>query len=106
MIDRLEQMEKRYDEIRTQLGLPEVITDHEKYQKAGRALRELTEPVAKFRELKQVRQSLEEARAMLGDPDMKDMLRKRLPRSRRVSRSLRKRSRCCCFPRIRMTKRM
>ena len=73
MIDRLEQMEQRYDELSVQMGLPEVISDHEKYQKAGRALRELTEPVAKFRELKQVRQSLAEARAMLGDPDMRDM---------------------------------
>ena len=73
MIDRLEQMEKRYDELSTQLGLPEVITDHEKYQKAGRALRELEAPVMKFRELKQVRQGLAEARAMLADPDMKDM---------------------------------
>jgi peptide chain release factor 1 len=73
MIDRLEQMEQRYDEISAQLGLPEVITDHEKYQKAGRALRELEAPVMKFRELKQVRQGLAEARAMLADPDMKDM---------------------------------
>jgi peptide chain release factor 1 len=73
MIDRLEHMEQRYDELSTQLGLPEVITDHEKYQKAGRALRELEVPVMKFRELKQVRQGLAEARAMLADPDMKDM---------------------------------
>ncbi|MGD0890264.1 MAG: peptide chain release factor 1 [Terracidiphilus sp.] len=73
MIDRLEQMEQRYDELSTQLGLPEIITDHEKYQKAGRALRELEAPVMKFRELKQVRQGLAEARAMLSDPDMKDM---------------------------------
>jgi peptide chain release factor 1 len=73
MIDRLEQMEQRYDELSAQMGLPEVITDHEKYQKAGRALRELQEPVAKFRELKQVRQGLAEARAMLADPDMKAM---------------------------------
>jgi peptide chain release factor 1 len=73
VIDRLEQMEQRYDELSAQMGLPEVITDHEKYQKAGRALRELQEPVAKFRELRQVRQSLAEARAMLADPDMKDM---------------------------------
>ena len=69
MIDRLEQMEQRYDELSAQMGLPEVITDHEKYQKAGRALRELTEPVAKFRELKQVRQGLEDARAMLAESD-------------------------------------
>jgi peptide chain release factor 1 len=73
MIDRLEQMEQRYDELSIQMGMPEVITDHEKYQKAGRALRELQEPVAKFRELQQVRQGLAEARAMLADPDMKDM---------------------------------
>ena len=75
MIDRLEQMEQRYDELSTQLGLPEVITDHEKYQKAGRALRELQEPVAKFRDLKQVRQGLAEARAMLTetDPEMRAM---------------------------------
>ncbi len=73
MIDRLEQMEQRYDELSAQMGLPEVITDHEKYQKAGRALRELEAPVLKFRELKQVRQGLAEARAMLADPDMKDM---------------------------------
>ncbi|MGD0734913.1 MAG: peptide chain release factor 1 [Terracidiphilus sp.] len=73
MIDRLEQMEHRYDELSTQLGLPEVITDHEKYQKAGRALRELEAPVMKFRELKQIRQGLAEARAMLADPDMKEM---------------------------------
>jgi peptide chain release factor 1 len=66
-------MEKRYDEISAQLGLPEIITDHEKYQKAGRALRELEAPVMKFRELKQVRQGLAESRALLSDPDMKEM---------------------------------
>jgi peptide chain release factor 1 len=73
MLDRLEQMEQRYEELSTQLGLPEVITDHEKYQKAGRALREIEAPVMKFRELKEVRQGLAEARAMLTDADMKEM---------------------------------
>jgi peptide chain release factor 1 len=69
MIDRLQQMEQRYDDLSAQLGLPEVITDHERYQKAGRALRELEAPVEKFRELKQVRQGLAEARAMLAESD-------------------------------------
>jgi len=69
VIDRLQQMEQRYDDLSAQMGLPEIITDHEKYQKAGRALRELQEPVAKFRELKQVKQGLAEARVMLSEPD-------------------------------------
>jgi peptide chain release factor 1 len=75
MIDRLQQMEQRYDELSAQLSLPEVITDHDKYQKAGRALSELEAPVMKFRELKQVRQGLAEARAMLteADPEMRAM---------------------------------
>ena len=73
MLDRLEQMEQRFNELSEQMGQPEIINDHEKYQKAGRALRELTEPVAKYRELKEVMAGLAEARAMLSDPDMKEM---------------------------------
>jgi peptide chain release factor 1 len=68
-------MEQRYEGLSAQLGLPEVITDHEKYQKAGRALRELETPVMKFRELKQVRQGLAEARVLLteADPELRAM---------------------------------
>jgi peptide chain release factor 1 len=75
VIDRLEQMEQRYDELQGQLSLPEIITDREKYQKAGKALSDLETPVQKFRELKQVRQGLAEARAMLSesDPDLRAM---------------------------------
>jgi peptide chain release factor 1 len=53
--------------------MPEAATDREKYQKAGRALSELEVPVMKFRELKQVRQALAEARALLADPEMSAM---------------------------------
>ena len=73
MIDRLEQMEQRYEELSTQLSLPEIVNDREKYQQAGKALSDLETPVMKFRELKQVKQSLAEARAMLADPDMRSM---------------------------------
>jgi peptide chain release factor 1 len=73
MIDRLEQMEQRYEELSAQLSLPEVVNDREKYQKAGKALSDLETPVMKFRELKLVRQALAEARAMLADPEMKEM---------------------------------
>jgi peptide chain release factor 1 len=73
MIDRLQQMEKRYEELSAQLSLPEVVNDREKYQQAGKALSVLETPVMKFRELKQVRQSLAEARALLADPEMRAM---------------------------------
>jgi peptide chain release factor 1 len=73
MIDRLEQMEHRYDDLAHQLSQPELVNDYEKYQKTARALREIEPAVEKFRELKQVRQGLAEARAMLADPDMRAM---------------------------------
>ena len=75
MIDRLEQMEQRYDELQAQFALPEVINDHEKYQKTAKALREIEAPVEKYRELKQVRQGLADARAMLAesDADMREL---------------------------------
>ncbi|HTW80761.1 MAG TPA: peptide chain release factor 1 [Terracidiphilus sp.] len=69
MIDRLEQMEHRYNELQAQFALPEVLNDHEKYQKAAKALREIETPVEKYRELKQVRQGLADARAMLDESD-------------------------------------
>ena len=69
MFDRLEQMEKRYNDLQSQFALPEVINDHEKYQKTAKALREIEEPVEKYRELKQVQQGLADARTMLNESD-------------------------------------
>jgi peptide chain release factor 1 len=69
MIDRLEQMEQRYNELEAQFALPEVIADHEKSQKTARALREIEAPVEKYRELKRLRQGLADARQMLAEND-------------------------------------
>ena len=70
MIDRLQQMEQRYEELSQQLSLPEIVNDREKYQKAGKALSDLETPVMKFRELKVVRQALAESRALLAESDL------------------------------------
>ena len=69
IVDRLEQMEQRYNEMQAQFALPEVLNDHEKYQKISKALREIETPVEKYRELKQVRQGLADARQMLAESD-------------------------------------
>ena len=75
MIDRLDQMEQRFNDLQAQFALPEVLNDHEKYQKTAKALREIEAPVEKYRELKQTRQGLADARAMLAesDPDLRAM---------------------------------
>ena len=69
IFDRLEQMEQHYNDLQAQFALPEVVSDHEKYQKIAKAVSEIEAPVEKYRELKQVRQGLAEARAMLAETD-------------------------------------
>ena len=69
MQDRLEQMEQRYEELQAQFALPEVLNDHEKYQKTAKAIRELEATVEKYRELKQARTGLADAKAMLEEAD-------------------------------------
>ena len=75
MLDRLEQMEQRYSDLQSQFALPEVLNDHERYQKIAKQLREIETPVEKFRELKQVRQGLADSRELLsgGDADLRSM---------------------------------
>ena len=69
MLDRLQQMEHRYDELHSQFALPEVISDHERYSKTAKAIREIESTVEKYRELKKVQQSLADARTMLAESD-------------------------------------
>ncbi len=94
MIDRLEQMEERYAELQSQFALPEVLNDHEKYQKIGKALREIEAPVEKYRELKQMRQGIADARALLSesDPDIRAMAEEEIatlePRSAEMEEEL------------------
>jgi peptide chain release factor 1 len=80
MIDRLEQMEQRFVDMQSQFALPEVLNDHEKYQKIGKALREIEAPVEKYRVLKQVQQGIADARALLteSDPDIRAMAQEEL----------------------------
>ncbi len=66
---KLDQMEARYEELTRQMADPQVIADPEKYRKIAKAHRELEEIVAKFREWKQDKRNLEDARGMLTEPE-------------------------------------
>ena len=69
MFDRLEQIEARFHDLSAQMADPEVLGDHEKYQKIAKQHRELEPVVEKFREYRQVRTGLADARAMLNESD-------------------------------------
>jgi peptide chain release factor 1 len=74
-VQRLEQLEKRFDELTQQMADPAVIGDADQYRKVTKAQSELHDIVAKFREWKKTDDSLSQARQMLGeqDPDLRAM---------------------------------
>jgi peptide chain release factor 1 len=72
---KLEQLEKRFDDLTAQMADPAVIGDPEQYRKVTKAHSELSEVVAKYREWKRADDSLRQARGMLQekDPDLRAM---------------------------------
>ena len=80
MFERLEQIEARYEELGRQLADPEVLGDHDKYQKIARQHRDLADVVDKFRQYREVRTGIADARSMLAesDPEIRAMAQEEL----------------------------
>ena len=66
-LDKLAEIEKKYDELTRQLGQPEVLADPAVYQKTAKAHSDLSEVVEKYREYKGVQKSLEETKALAAE---------------------------------------
>jgi peptide chain release factor 1 len=66
---KLEQLEKRFEELNQLMSNPAVISDGEQYRKISKERADLEEPVGKFREWKSVEDSLSQARGMLQEND-------------------------------------
>ena len=69
LASKLDQLEKRFDELTQQMADPAIISDSDQYRKVTKARSELSDIVAKYREWKKVEDSLSQARPMLLDPD-------------------------------------
>jgi peptide chain release factor 1 len=66
---KLEQLEKRFEGLTTQMADPEVIADAAEYRKVSKAHSDLSEIVGKYREWKRIEDALSQARAMLEEGD-------------------------------------
>jgi peptide chain release factor 1 len=74
-VQKLEQLEKRFEELNQQMANPAVISDGDQYRKVAKNRSELEEVVGKFREWKSVEDGLAQARGMLqeNDPELAAM---------------------------------
>ncbi len=74
MYEKLEEIEKRYDELQQKIGDPAVATDVKVFREAMKAISEIGDVVAKYRELREVKKRLAETRQMLqADDEMREL---------------------------------
>ncbi|HEX3581928.1 MAG TPA: peptide chain release factor 1 [Thermoanaerobaculia bacterium] len=72
--EKLTDIEKRYDELQRKIADPSVVTDVAVYRDTMKAISEIGEVVAKYRQLKDVRKRLADAREMLdADDEMREL---------------------------------
>ncbi|MEJ7575398.1 MAG: peptide chain release factor 1 [Pyrinomonadaceae bacterium] len=73
MLDRLEQIETRYEELTAALSSPELLSDQAAYTKTAKQHRGFGEIVSKYRELKSLKGELEGAQELLDLSDDEEM---------------------------------
>ncbi|HEX2122663.1 MAG TPA: peptide chain release factor 1 [Thermoanaerobaculia bacterium] len=74
MYEKLNEIEKRYEELQRKIADPSVVTDVSAYRTTMKAIAEIEEVVEKYRELKDVRKRIAEARELLrADDDMREL---------------------------------
>jgi peptide chain release factor 1 len=101
MIDRLAELEARYEEISRELSTPEAAEDPARLADLGRELSRLDPIVTGLREWRSVREELDATRAMADDPDeeMRSMAREELARLEARSAELQASLRVLLVPR-------
>lgn len=72
-LDKLAALDSRYEEILSLLSAKEVIEDRNQFQKLGKELSDLEDIVKVYRHYKQNDKAIEEAQAMLSDPELKEL---------------------------------
>lgn len=78
MFDKIEELERRFQELEALLSDPEVISNQPEFRKLSREHKDLSELVAVYRRWRKVMSEISENREMLADPDMKEMAEEEL----------------------------
>jgi peptide chain release factor 1 len=78
MFDRLAQMEARYDSLSRDMSDPSLVNDQKKFQAIAKEHRDMEPIVEKYRQYRKIADGIAEAKAMLADPDLKEMAEEEL----------------------------
>lgn len=73
MFQKLDDVEKKYEELTAQISDPDIIARNSEWQKLMKEHADMTPIVEKYREYKKVASNYEEAKEMLNDKELKDL---------------------------------
>ena len=73
MFEKLEAVEKRYEELTKMISDPEVRSNQAEWQKAIKEHASIEDVVIKFREYKKVKESMDEAKEMMEEKELKEL---------------------------------
>ena len=73
MFDKLETVEKRYEELTKLISDSEVISNQAEWQKLMKEHASIEDVVIKYREYKKTKQAMEEAKEMMEDKELKEL---------------------------------
>ena len=73
MFQKLDEVEKRYEEVTRKISDPEIIAQQSQWQALMKEHAEIEPVVLKYKEYKKATQAIEDAKEMLKDPEMKEL---------------------------------
>jgi peptide chain release factor 1 len=74
MIEKLQELETKYEELTHLLSDPTISTDYQKYQKHAKAKSEIEDIVQNFRQYKEILKGISETKTLLNEEDAPDMV--------------------------------
>ena len=103
MFEKLEAVEKRYEELTKLIADPEIIAKQDEWQKLMKEHASIEEVVLKFREYKKVKKEMEDAEELMKDPDMKELAEEEYYNSKEQLPKLEEELKVLLIPKISIT---
>ena len=85
MFEKIEELERRFEEIQAELSAPEVVNDQARFRKLMKEQTDMGLIVEKYREYKKTKQTIEESLELLdseNDPEMRENIKEELSEAR------------------------
>jgi peptide chain release factor 1 len=79
MLDKLESIERKYEQLSAELATPAVQADNAKFRSHSKAISEMQDLVDRYRDYKKVAGDLADHEEMLKDPDMRELAQEEIP---------------------------